>query len=588
MQLSSIKQLISSLSTGRRGIFFQYFVLFISILTCVMGYGLVHIYGFTIFPDEFGYWASAASNVGYDWSDVASLGSYYAFGYSILLTPILYLFGGGVVAYRVAIAVNMILQGISLFIFKGIMNRIYPKMPKIDAVYCIGFAVFYPVWSFYVQMTLVEAVLMFLFSLTVYLMICFFDNPSAWRAGLLIIPLALMYFMHMRTIGVIASAILVLIIWALINPKYRKFIIIALCVIGVIGVVAVYLKLRVQRNVYSNADESIMAGNDFSGQLYTIRYMLTAEGLKKLGLGILGKLFYLTEASFGTFFIAVWLLIKQTILLFRRWKWKYEIKPKQLVCFFILLSMLAQLMITAAYMNNPQKLDSISYGRYNDYILPVFMCLGIRQVMRSRHKLRYFIGVTVTSLILVVITILYSKSTELNNMHSYFVAGISYFWNDFSFDIVWDYISAWLTGTTFSAVIFGCIYLSRGRGWKTILLNVMIVIEIVLAIILSKNSIFKSSEVNRIDLRVASYISENGKNDADIYYVDEVGRNIVDVLQFQMEDRKIYVINSTDIEEKVKVGDYLIIDYDSQIVGEDSKDYKLNRETIWFKLYTKE
>lgn len=588
MRLSSINNLISSLSTGRRGIFFQYFVLLISALLGIMAYGLVHIYGFTIFPDEFGYWSTAASNIGYDWSDVASIGSYYAFGYSIVLTPILYIFGGGVAAYRTAIFINMLLQGLSLFILKGIMNRIYPQMPKIDAVYCIAFAVFYPVWSLYVQMTLVEALLMFLFSLTVYLMICFLDKPTIWRAGLLIVPLALMYFMHMRTIGVIASAILVLVLWALKNPKYRKFIIIALGAIGIVAVIAVILKLRVQKNVYSNADENIMAGNDFSGQIYTIKYMFTWEGMKKLALGIIGKLFYLCEASFGTFFIAMWLLIKQSILLFRRWKWKYEIKTKQYVCFFILLSLVAQLLITAAYMNNPQRLDSITYGRYNDYILPIIMCLGIRQVMRCRHKLRYFIEIAVVSGVFVAITMWYSSATQLKTMNSFFVAGISYFWDYYNFDIVSDYLISWVTGTVMIAVVFACIHFSRRRGKLTQLMNVIIVIEIVLALVLSKENIFISSEIDRVDSRVATYIMTHGSDEADVYYVNEVGRNIVDVLQFQLESRKIHVIEKGEVKDKLKPGDYLITDYDSKIVEEESKEYTLNRHTVWFKLYTKE
>ena len=81
----------------------------IVLLTCVLMYGIGRIYGFIIYPDEFGYWASAARVLGYDWSKIASLGSYYSYGYSILLIPILFLFHNPVAAYRAAIVVNVFL-----------------------------------------------------------------------------------------------------------------------------------------------------------------------------------------------------------------------------------------------------------------------------------------------------------------------------------------------------------------------------------------------------------------------------------------------------------------------------------------------
>ena len=70
----------------------KHLLFIIFILLGIYQYGIGKICGFTMVPDEFGYWASAAENVGYDWSEVASLGSYYSFGYSFVLTPILWAF----------------------------------------------------------------------------------------------------------------------------------------------------------------------------------------------------------------------------------------------------------------------------------------------------------------------------------------------------------------------------------------------------------------------------------------------------------------------------------------------------------------
>ncbi len=67
-----------------------YLILLILLCFCLCQYGLQRIFGFSLFPDEFGYWAPAAKMLGWDWSETTSLGSYYSFGYSLILAPILY------------------------------------------------------------------------------------------------------------------------------------------------------------------------------------------------------------------------------------------------------------------------------------------------------------------------------------------------------------------------------------------------------------------------------------------------------------------------------------------------------------------
>ena len=71
------------------GIQNKHTVIFIAFLVCFYGYCISRAYGFIFFPDEFGYWAHAAKAAGYDWSEMVSLGSYYSYGYSLILFPIL-------------------------------------------------------------------------------------------------------------------------------------------------------------------------------------------------------------------------------------------------------------------------------------------------------------------------------------------------------------------------------------------------------------------------------------------------------------------------------------------------------------------
>ena len=133
-----------------------FFLLFAFLIFGIFQYSIHKIFGMVYFPDEFGYWASAAKWNGYDWSSLTALGSYYSFGYSILLAPILRLGCDGVTAYRMAVALNMLLQALAAPMLYGIFRRIFPASDRQPAVCAVGIALFYPVWIFYAQVTLAE------------------------------------------------------------------------------------------------------------------------------------------------------------------------------------------------------------------------------------------------------------------------------------------------------------------------------------------------------------------------------------------------------------------------------------------------
>ena len=66
----------------------KYLFVFVLLLFCYYMYSIYQIYSFELIPDEFGYWTYAATLSGCDWSDIVSLGSYYSFGYTLILYPI--------------------------------------------------------------------------------------------------------------------------------------------------------------------------------------------------------------------------------------------------------------------------------------------------------------------------------------------------------------------------------------------------------------------------------------------------------------------------------------------------------------------
>lgn len=104
----------------------RYAVFFMVLLFCFFQFSIQKLYGFSIYPDEFSYWAYAAAASGYDWSEVISLGSFYSYGYSILLFPVFLLCKNPVTAYRTAVALNFILLGLSYLLLVRIQQAAGP------------------------------------------------------------------------------------------------------------------------------------------------------------------------------------------------------------------------------------------------------------------------------------------------------------------------------------------------------------------------------------------------------------------------------------------------------------------------------
>ncbi len=77
----------------------------------------------------------------------------------------------------------MVLMCIGLVLLYKLMQKLFPEMEKERAVIISGISVLYPPWIFYMQMTMTEGLLLFLYILICYLSVCFFEKPRAITAA---------------------------------------------------------------------------------------------------------------------------------------------------------------------------------------------------------------------------------------------------------------------------------------------------------------------------------------------------------------------------------------------------------------------
>ena len=522
-------------------------LLIVLIIVCIFEYGIQKICGFTMYPDEFGYWASAASAVGYDWSETASLGSYYSFGYSLILVPILTIVSDGVMAYRAAILINMLLMCVGVFLFGRIIEEIFPETTAGVKALISGAAVLYPAWIFYMQMTMTEAVLMFVFSLDLYLFYKFMENQKVSTAIALALALIFGYCVHMRMIGVMIAGVLVC-LWKLIIEKgNKKAIFIWFGVLALMFGITLYLKTLTTATVFSFAGEDTLAVNDYSSQWSKLVGILTLTGMKKFVCGVVGKLYYLGLSSFGTFYWAFAWCMKQSIQLIGQAIRKENVQPRQWMALFLFLAVTGQILISSIYMYDTSVIDGLVYGRYNELLVPVMLMIGIVAMSKSRYliPMTILMGAVlggVTFLLLYVI-----DRGNMSGIRGYHVVGISYLLQGSNQDVGSYFWHTWLLGLGLILLVCAFVWLGRWRASTWWLYAGILAIEIAAGLQISDHYTYQVNYTNYDNLMIAEILQEQRKDDLNILYLDEEHLPFVDFLQMQIPEETIHVITRDEL-----------------------------------------
>lgn len=607
---------------GRKYFFFQYFLLFAILIFCIYQYGIHRIYGFCIYPDEFGYWTGAAQWIGYDWSKAASLGYYYSFGYSFILTPILRLCHDSISAYRVAVTINMVLQCASIGLLWGIVRRLFllsekkveeqtfgmESEKKMRAVFAVGVAVFYPAWTFYMQMTLAESLLSFLYVLICYQFVLLFEKPNMISAMLLSLSFLYIYFVHMRTIGVVLAGILFLFLLIWYRTGNKKILLTAAGLLFIGAAVGAWLKEILIDTAYSSAEASHLTANDYAGRLAVLQGIFSGERLRLFFISCVGKFYYLGMASFGLLYPALFFCIRRSVRFWKRLFTERIVKDKKRsqevfadkdgFYFFLLFSMLGQFLISAiGASGGGGRQDGLIYGRYNDYFLPVFMGVGVICLFESRHLIRDFLLYTGISTVLFAITFSVAMRNDSTVMYGCFATGLNYLTKDiYTYQVSTEYPKAFIFGIFLMAFVMVCIGAGRYGGRIKFSVWGVILLEILLTICLSKKYTWYFNDIDYYDLRICEYIEEyeNGEKEP-IAYLYGGGNQYIDLIQFVMPDRSIDIYKELDdagikrswdeIETSLPQEGFLLADRESGYLGYLEKKYERCMEGSSFVLF---
>lgn len=563
----------------------RYDILFVLLMSCIVCHGISKSYGFYFPADEFCYWSYAAGLAGYDWSDIASLGSYYSYGYSLILLPVFLIFKDGVIAYRAAMVVNIALLAVCFFILQ-----------KMGRTFYAAAAVFYPTWLFYAGTTFAEILLVTLYLTTCMLLLKYLQTDNKRYMALMLAAMFYMYLVHLRAIGVLVSGTAVLLLYNIRKYSIRKYIMrnggrkvrsvlvpaAAAAVILAVGLLmGLFIKNYWTGMVYGDTADTLKNANDYAGQFEKIAYIFSIEGLKNLIISVSGKILYLGLASYGIAYFGIIYAVRR-------------VREKKYFPLFVLLTTVEALMICAIYTIRPGRVDTLTYGRYHEYVMPVLLMMGIKELgSKAVSAKRTMCRIAVMLELEAVMTWLVTASLNENGQTSFFgntICGISWLYNPQDFEPVSYYWKVYLTGAVLTvAVCMGIWWTGRRRG-REILLMLLVTMQIVIGIRLSSMYIDDSRLGCFRDTLLREVIYElNPEGSREVYYSTEGNAfGNIGILQFMMRDTPIHIVKTDYDLDSQNEEDLLLIDFRSDQGEALAEKYDSHLTSGHFALYYNE
>lgn len=552
------------------------YLLFIMLLCfCLCQYGLQRLFGFSLFPDEFGYWAPAAKMLGWDWSEATSLGSYYSFGYSLVLTPVLYFVKDSITAYRAAVVLNMVMMCMGLYFLYRLMQKLFPGAEKERAAIISGIAVLYPPWIFYMQMTMTEALLLFLYILICWIFICFLENPRALTAAFLVLALVYIYFVHMRSIGMIAAGGTTLFLWAFAGkkPGRRRKTLLMLCLLLCLFLSGLWIKNWLIDMLYHSSSREVINNNDYSGQWYKLRYLFSFQGFKSFLAGCAAKVLYLGLATYGLAYRGFYFVLKKTVGVLKNQK-KGTTDAPSYIWVFLTLASTAQFLVTAVYTigsadSGNDRLDLFIHGRYSELMVPVLIAVGLVQLLESG---RVWLGTAVSAagtaiFTLIAVYVVKGSETGMTNVHGYMMIGMSYMLEEGGrlTGFLWK---AWILGAVLMAVVSLIAVLYRKKRHMKWFLLLLIILQIGLGLQAGEHYIYNGNSYGYGDVRMADKVKELAASEPDrIIFINEGGTPYIEQVQFRLRERKVEVWDLQELEQEwdsIQDTDKVLLEAESQ------------------------
>lgn len=506
------------------------------------------LYGIFFPPDEYGYWANAAAFLGRDWSEVSALQSYYSFGYSLLLVPLMGLIKDTVLLYRAAVFMNVVLACLHGILLYRILARLFPETDRRLLVLAGSAGAFYPSILVYSHYTLAEVLLNLMFLLLACSLFRFLERPGTGGAVLLGLAMGYTYFVHMRSVGILAALLFVTGIMTCHRKELRKYFLIMAVSLILCLMAGAAVKGYLYGTLYRDTASGLLGKNNYHGQFGKLGYLLSPAGFLDFCVSFMGKLFYLGNTTFCVFYWGMYAIFRESLRTARELKNRGEIQAVNAVYLFLAGSVAFTCLISAFYMIYPGRVDSILYGRYNEAVIPVVVCIGIIEMFRTPYlKKGTFLFVAFHAACATMLNI-YISVRGVTTYLADFAVGIAYaagMHPESTGNIInYPYIIGGILSVTVMLVVYGV----RIKKLPVFLIGILAVINLCVGIRVLRINVLPHQRDNRGDMAIAETIGRIGRPGREIYLLHSEWNEYIDVIQYYLPDKKINVISENELD----------------------------------------
>ena len=522
------------------------------IIVCVLeivAIGLLFVpraFPFLILPDEFGYWYNAAKILKFPWSEVASLGSYYSYGYSAVLLPVLALPVNALVAYRIALLINLAFMIIAAFILRADMGK--------ESVLILLF----PPLLIYSLSTMSEAFIFLLLVLTLHGLKNFLDDMSFFAGALFLLPAFLLYITHNRCLPVFILAILFVVEKLSDKKKLATGIFLALLFL-LLFVCSFFAKNYFTSNITMTETYS---STGFMAMIPRIGNLFSVEGAIRFIVSFAGNIFYIVVSTLGIGILGVKRLIRLN-------------REKDDLSYFILLSLSLEMLISSLFLFSADSFTSVLYGRYIDPFCGVLLVLGAKELKEEADNLKWSLYGLLAAVIGLLLVILRGRSyVDHDGILSIGAEYLSFAFKNVSV----LYVAALVLS---SIVVILLLQIRKRYGMeKSFLVLTVILLLFAFTTLCTKWS--GAISFVRSETDGAGIIANN--KDAEVYYINEDGSEVVQILQFYVKNREVFVIDKEEVSLLPK--DSIVVTMISSNLTETLSDkYDLGVSTNCFKIW---
>lgn len=362
-----------------------------------------------VIHDEFGYLANAAFMAGKDWSGITPMSPYYSYGYSLLLVPLFWLDLAPEIIYKMIILINIFFYLFSYWLSFICFRKVFGSTNSNKIALFCSIVMFYGAYIFNSHVAWAEAFIYLLFWIALYLLISLMNNANLFKSLLFAVILTYMYVVHQRSIGIVCCGIVAMILLIIDKKITPKQFLVFIIIIGLSFVLQNILKNYVTSHIWNQPIISSLADlNDYGGQISKILDILTVPtAFFKVVRGILAKYLYLLISSGSIIAFGLVYCIKSTIQYLRN---KDSLPVIEIFCFLSLLSSIA---ISSIFFYQSQRLDTIIYGRYSEFVLGPLLIFGLYELTHIKFSFKIIGAINLYALAISIAIYQYMTKYEL-------------------------------------------------------------------------------------------------------------------------------------------------------------------------------